>query len=49
VEVLKRFQILEVSEGNDIFRYNQDAELFYLIVKGTCEVLVPDPAQDREF
>lgn len=41
--LFRSMKFLEAKENTDIIRHNQEGDLFYIIIDGVCEVLIPDP------
>ena len=42
-------ELLELEQGSTVFRYGTEGDLFYLILKGAVEVMIPDPNQKSGF
>jgi CRP-like cAMP-binding protein len=54
-EIVSSFKFVETKKGQNVFEYGESGELFYIIVKGTVGIMIPNPnianwkREKREF
>ena len=49
VDTVTRMELLELRQGERVFEYGTEGDLFYLVLKGAVEVRIPDPNQKAGF
>lgn len=42
LDLAQCLSLLEIKEGDLVFDYNSEGDLFYIILEGTVSVLIPD-------
>jgi hypothetical protein len=48
IEMLKKMQIFQHQAGQNVFEYGDEGDLFYFVIRGSVEILIPDETCKEE-